>query len=500
MWSVHRQVIVLFLLLARVLTPAGSWRATAVGVNWGTSSSHPLPSAMVVSGLLQSNNITSVKLFDADPSVLESLSGSRINVVVGIPNNMLSALNSSKKAAASWVHDNITRYLPNGGVEGGVRIEYIAVGDEPFLLSYAQQFYPFIVGAAINIHLALVNAKLADKVKIIVPCSSDVYQSNFSLPSTAHFRDDLNTTMFQLLSFLSIHRSPFVIDINPFLSFQQNKNLSIDYFLFQSSAHHLSDGHNRYKNFLDSSIDALVTSLTKAGFRDMEIMIGRIGWPTDGSANATAGVAQSFMQALVEHLKNKVGTPLRPKRPVVETYIFSLLDEDQRDITTGNYERHLGIFTFDGQAKYIVDLGQGSKKLANAQNVEYLSSRWCVVNNNKDLSNASASAVNACTNADCTALSSGGSCFKLGWPANISYAFNSYYQQHDQGAESCDFDGLGLLTTVDPSIDDCMFAIALRTSFSTSLRGLPMLFWCTIVSSFLLFDLVKENFILDAVF
>lgn len=123
MWSVHRQVIVLFLLLAPVLTPAGSWRATAVGVNWGTSSSHPLPSAKVVSGLLQSNNITNVKLFDADPSVLESLSGSRINVVVGIPNNMLSALNSSKKAAASWVHDNITRYFPNGGLEGGVRIE-----------------------------------------------------------------------------------------------------------------------------------------------------------------------------------------------------------------------------------------------------------------------------------------------------------------------------------------------------------------------------------------
>ncbi|WVY92882.1 hypothetical protein V8G54_031970 [Vigna mungo] len=86
----------------------------AVGVNWGTMASHPLPPFKVVK-LLKSNNINKVKLFDANSDVLQSLSGSNIAVTVGIPNAMLRSLNSSKKAADSWVHDNVTRYMPNGG-------------------------------------------------------------------------------------------------------------------------------------------------------------------------------------------------------------------------------------------------------------------------------------------------------------------------------------------------------------------------------------------------
>ncbi|MCI23559.1 glucan endo-13-beta-glucosidase 9-like, partial [Trifolium medium] len=85
----------------------------AVGVNWGTIASHPLPSVKVVK-LLKSNNINKVKLFDAKPDVLQALSGSNIGVTVGIPNVMLKSLNSSRKAADSWVHDNVTRYVSNG--------------------------------------------------------------------------------------------------------------------------------------------------------------------------------------------------------------------------------------------------------------------------------------------------------------------------------------------------------------------------------------------------
>lgn len=461
--------------------------ASGVGVNWGTSSSHPLPAAEVVAGILRPNNITLVKLADAEPAVLEALSGSGVGVTVGIPNGMLRALSSSKKAAASWVHDNVTRYFP------ALRIEHIAVGDEPFLLSYGLQFQPFVLGAAMNIQLGLVAAKLGNKIKVIVPCSSDVYQFNSMdnnstgnrsdavlLPSMGSFRPELNITMHELLSFLTKHGSPFVIDIDPFLSFQQNKNISKGYILFGSKSRQLTDGRNKYKNFFDASIDTLVTSLSKAGFGDMEIIVGRIGWPTDGAINATSSIARTFMQGLVDHLQSKSGTPQRPKKPPLETYIFSLLDEDQRAITTGDFERHWGIFTFDGQAKYNLDLGQGSK-LVNARNVDYLASKWCVVNNNLDLSNVSASFRDACSNADCTALTPGGSCSGISWPGNVSYAYNSYYQQHDQRGDSCDFGGLGLITTVDPSVGECRFAVAVRTSSSPFVVA-PALWWTIVMS------------------
>lgn len=112
-----RLIIIFFLFAILVLAS----RARAIGVNWGATVSHPLPPPKVVE-LLKSNNINKVKLFDADPLVLQALSGSNLGVTVAIPNTMLRSLNSSKKAAESWVHDNVTRYISNGG--SGVRIEY----------------------------------------------------------------------------------------------------------------------------------------------------------------------------------------------------------------------------------------------------------------------------------------------------------------------------------------------------------------------------------------
>lgn len=115
----------LTLLVLLLAIPSMGSLAGAIGVNWGTNASHPLPPANVVE-LLKSNNIAKVKLFDADPLVLEALSGSNIGVTIGIPNSLLKSLNSSKKAAESWVHDNVTRYF-SAGHGNGVRFEYVFV-------------------------------------------------------------------------------------------------------------------------------------------------------------------------------------------------------------------------------------------------------------------------------------------------------------------------------------------------------------------------------------
>ncbi|KAF4370795.1 hypothetical protein G4B88_030515 [Cannabis sativa] len=464
----------LFILLFLTLYgfQGSSYKATALGVNWGTMASHPLPPPKVVE-LLKSNNFTKVKLFDADPLVLEALSGSNIRVTIGIPNTMLKSLNSSKKAAESWVHDNVTRYVSNSGSR--VRIEYVAVGDEPFLQTYGEQFYPFVIGAAINVQNALLKAKLESMVKVVVPCSFDAFLSESGLPSKGHFRADINKTMIHLLTFLTKHSSPFFVTISPFLSLHQNKNISLNFALFKDTAKSHNNSHRAYKNSFDLSYDTLVMALSSVGFSRIGIVVAQIGWPTDGAANATSANAETFTRGLMEHLRSKLGTPLRPKDPPVDTYILSLLDEDQRSIAAGSFERHWGLFTFDGQAKYQFDFGQGSKNLVNAQNVEYLPPKWCVVNNNKDLSNASASALQACSSADCTALSPGGSCSNITWPGNISYSFNSYYQQHDQSAASCDFGGLGLITTMDPSVGKCSFPVELWTSHSHSFQRASVL-------------------------
>lgn len=379
-----------------------------------------------------------------------------------------------------WAHATCTTTTTNQFI-----YRYVAVGDEPFLHRYGEEFHPFVIGAATNIQAALIRSNLESKVKVVIPCSFDSFQSESSLPSKGHFRSDLNKTMIQLLTFLSKHASPFFVTISPFLTLQQNKNISLDFTLFKESSRPHNDSHRTYKNSFDLSYDTLVTALSTAGFPKMDIVVAQIGWPTDGATNANSSIAETFMKGLMDHLHSKLGTPLRPRDPPIETYLFSLLDEDQRSITTGNFERHWGVFTFDGQAKYQINFGQGSKNLVNAQNVEYLQSKWCVVNNNRDMSNATASALEACSVADCTALFPGGSCFNISWPGNISYAFNSYYQQHDQRADSCDFGGLGLITTVDPSVANCRFSVELRTSLSGSIRGTFFLRWTTLITTIL---------------
>ncbi|CAO2840038.1 unnamed protein product [Amaranthus hypochondriacus] len=441
--------------------------STSIGVNWGRNASHPLPPSQVVQ-LLKLNNVAKVRLFEADPFVLQALQGSKIEVILGIPNSMLPKLNSSFKAAQSWVHDNLTRYLSDSSPK--VRIQYIAVGDNPFLQSYRGRYIPFVVGAAINIQAALTRANVGDEVKVVVPCSYDAFISESGLPSKGRFRADLNKTMAQLLTFLSKHNSPFLSSISPFHLLQQNKNISLHFSLFRETSHPRKDNHKLYDNSFSLCYDTLVTALSGASYPQMDIIIDQIGWPTDGAVNANFSTAETFMKGLLTHLRDKPGTPLRPHNPPKQAYILSLLDEDERSIADGGFERHWGIFTFDGQAKYHIDLGQGTRNLVNAQNVDYLSAKWCVVNDNKDLRNASASTLDVCSSSDCSALSPGGSCYNLTWPGNISYAFNSYYQQHDQSPDSCDFGGLGLVTTVDPSVDNCRFFVQLRTSYGRFLR------------------------------
>ncbi|KAL5816711.1 hypothetical protein ACOSQ3_025089 [Xanthoceras sorbifolium] len=115
--------LILILLLSALASMGSHSVVRAIGVNWGTTASHPLPPPKVVE-LMKSNNITKVKLFDADPLVLQALSKSNIAVTVGIPNSMLKTLNSSKKSVETWVHDNVTRYFSSSG-GNGVRIEYV---------------------------------------------------------------------------------------------------------------------------------------------------------------------------------------------------------------------------------------------------------------------------------------------------------------------------------------------------------------------------------------
>ena len=191
--------------------------------------------------------------------------------------------------------------------------------------------------------------------------------------------------------------------------------------------------------------------------------------------------AKVFNQGLINHIASNKGTPLRPNAPPMDVYLFSLLDEGAKSTLPGNFERHWGIFSFDGQAKYPLNLLLGNKELKNARNVEYLPSRWCVANPSGDLNNVVNHMRLACSVADCTTLNYGGSCNEIGEKGNISYAFNSYYQLQMQDSRSCNFDGLGMVTFLDPSVGDCHFLVGVTDKGSDSSTSQTTYQWWTLV-------------------
>ncbi|MCE3216682.1 hypothetical protein HAX54_007517 [Datura stramonium] len=437
-----------------------------LGVNWGTMATHKLPPKTVVQ-MLKDNGIQKVKLFDADQSTMSALAGSDIEVMVAIPNDQLSALIDFDRAK-DWVRRNVTRY----NFKGGVNIKYVAVGNEPFLTSYNNSFINTTFPALQNIQNALNEAGLGSTIKATVPLNADVYFSpdNNPVPSAGRFREDINDLMTQIVQFMSQNNAPFTVNIYPFLSLYANEHFPVNFAFFDGASNPIVDNGLTYTNVFDANFDTLVSALKAAGVGNMTILVGEVGWPTDGDKNANVNLAYRFYKGLLPRLAANTGTPLRPG--YIEVYLFGLIDEDGKSIAPGNFERHWGIFRYDGQPKFAMDLtGQGQDKfLVGAQNVEYLSKKWCMFNPNaKDLSKLADNINYACTFSDCTALGYGSSCNGLDANGNASYAFNMYYQVQNQGDFSCNFQGLAMVTDQNISQANCNFTIQIATSFSSKL-------------------------------
>ncbi|KAF2296833.1 hypothetical protein GH714_006492 [Hevea brasiliensis] len=408
-------VFALISLLSVVSTVSG------IGANWGTQATHPLPPDTVVR-LLRDNGIQKVKLFDADYDTLRALGKSNIEVMVGIPNDMLLSLATSMKAAEKWVSKNVSTHISTNNVN----IRYVAVGNEPFLETYNGSFLKTTFPALQNVQSALVKAGLSNQ-------------------------------------FLSDSGSPFTVNIYPFISLYSDSNFPVEYAFFDGNATPLNDGGTSYYNMFDANYDTLVYALQKNGFANLPIIVGEIGWPTDGDRNANIFYAQRFNQGFMSHISGGKGTPMRPGP--IDAYLFSLIDEDAKSIDPGNFERHWGIFTYDGRAKYSLNLGTtNSGVLIEAKNVHYLERKWCVMKSSAKIDdpNVAPSVSYACGLADCTSLGYGTSCGGLDARGNISYALNSYYQIQNQLDSACKFENISTITKNDPSTGTCRFEIMIE--------------------------------------
>ncbi|KAJ8556547.1 hypothetical protein K7X08_035680 [Anisodus acutangulus] len=439
-----RHILILVLAFIKMALPG----CLSVGVNWGTMASHQLEAASVVK-MLKENGFDKVKLFEADDNILSALIGSDIEVMLAIPNYMLQDMSIDPGLAASWIDANVSAYA----YTHGVKIRYVAVGNEPFLQTYNGTYLHSTLPALRNVQEAINHAGLGPEVKAIVPLNADIYYSPDSnpVPSAGDFRPEIRDLAIQIVQYLDSNDAPFVVNIYPFLSLYENNYFPLEYAFFNGSNKPIKDGDYLYSNVFDANFDTLAWSLKKAGFPDMKIIVGEVGWPTDGNKNANIENAKRFNQGLIRHALSGEGTPARKGK--IDVYLFSLIDENTKSIAPGSFERHWGIFEFDGKPKYELDLSglQKHKRLATVEGVNYMHKRWCILKPHllKDAQSYVAESIDyACSLSDCTALGYGSSCNHLSAQGNASYAFNMYYQFKRQNSLDCDFQDLAMSNAV----------------------------------------------------
>lgn len=442
-------------------------KVSSAGVNWGTMSSQQLPPKSVVKMMIE-NGFDKVKLFEADDKILAALIGTDIEVMLAVPNRMLQEISQDPRAAADWVDANVTAYC----YTGGVKIRYVAVGNEPFLQAYNGTYLQLTLPALMNVQEALNHAGLGADVKATVPFNADIYFSPESnpVPSAGDFRPEVRDLSIEIINYLYTNGAPFVVNIYPFLSLYSNVYFPFDFAFFDGPNKPMRDGKYAYTNVFDANFDTLVWAMAKAGYPDMKIIVGEVGWPTDGDKHANIQNAKRFNQGLMKHVLSGEGTPAR--KGLIDIYVFGLIDENAKSIAPGSFERHWGIFEFDGKPKYELDLsGKGRNiGLSAVEGVGYMPKKWCILNPHmKELDELARNIDYACSLSDCTALGYGSSCNHLSVRGNASYAFNMYYQFKDQHKWDCDFDGLGIETEEDPSDDECTFPLMIAQGHSVVL-------------------------------
>ncbi|KAL0428515.1 UNVERIFIED_CONTAM: Glucan endo-1,3-beta-glucosidase, basic isoform [Sesamum latifolium] len=317
------------------------------GACYGTIGDN-LPPATEVVALCNQYNIQRIRLFNPNPSVLQALQGNtNISVIVGVANEDIIGIATNANLAKSWVQNNILKY-------GNVNFRYIAVGNEISPLDGGSAgIAPSVVPAMQNIYNAVSASGLGGRVKVSTALSFGVLGTSYP-PSAGAFVPGIKSSFINpIVQFLVKTQGPFLINLYPYFAYASNtKDIRLDYALFTSPSTVVSDGPYQYQNLFNAMVDAVYAALQKVGAAYVEVVISETGWPSAGGTATTVDNARTYNSNLIKSVRN--GTPRKPGKPI-ETYIFDLIDENQK---SPEIEKHWGVFLPNKQPKYPISFAK----------------------------------------------------------------------------------------------------------------------------------------------
>ncbi|KAI7728452.1 hypothetical protein M8C21_000157 [Ambrosia artemisiifolia] len=296
-----------------------------------------LPSATDVISLYNSNGIGRMRLYDPNQAALQALSGSNIEVMVGVPNSDLQYVAASRDNSFDWVWKNIMSY-PD------VKFRYISVGNE--VKPSDGTLAPLVYSALTNIHEVVVFYGLKNQIKVSTSIDTTLIGANYP-PSQGAFRDEYRAYIDPIIAFLVANNAPLLVNVYPYFSYVDNPvDISLAYATFTSPGIVVQDGAHGYQNLFDAIVDVVYSALEKAGGPWVEIVVSETGWPSDGGFAATFDNARAYLTNMVAHAR--WGTPKRPGR-AIETYLFAMFNENNKE---PQIEKNFGLFYPNQQAKY----------------------------------------------------------------------------------------------------------------------------------------------------
>ncbi|PIN21036.1 Glucan endo-1,3-beta-D-glucosidase [Handroanthus impetiginosus] len=422
-----------------------------IGINWGRHTAQRLVPATVVDLLLQ-NKVPEARIYTSQEDILKAFVGSGINLTLTIFNiQNIAGIDLARK----WVQEK-AQYFEFANIRRvylGSHVFRVGLTDKPFL--------HMAIDTLETLQYAINEAGYGDQIKVTFPHTESVLNDNLTRPSDAEFNEAIKEEMARTLRILKQNNAPFVVEVFPIADVAYHSYDPEFAFIDNKSPFVIRDINNTiYTNVFEFIHDCFVWALIKAGVPDMEIIVGQVGWPTDGFPGANASTAERFFKGLLPYVASNKGTPMRPGAPI-HSYVHALTDENKMPYYYP-FARHWGIYRSNGEPKYKIDLtGQGRDIYpTKAKGIMHMPERWCVFNENTtDTQKVKKKFDEACTRADCTSLAMGGSCSQLTFAQNMSYAFNMYFQANFQDEEACSFEGLGKVVTADPSVGGCVFPV-----------------------------------------
>ncbi|CAN0331667.1 unnamed protein product [Ascophyllum nodosum] len=220
---------------------------------------------------------------------------------------------------------------------------FLAVGNESLSPWQVERFGARMVPCLREVHAALVETRLADRVKLVAPLGMSVLCSSYP-PSAGQISEAHAEVVKDVVRLLVMIGSPFCINIHPFFSRGEG---SRDFLLFGPDPGYLDCG-KRYNNMFSAQYDAVVSALSKLGILGadaMDVVVTETGWPSASAEMADGPSARSYIAGAAAASVN--GTPLRPGR--MDVYLFELYDESLKH--GADFEKHFGLFDIEGAQK-----------------------------------------------------------------------------------------------------------------------------------------------------